>query len=46
MKIALITARAYHEDILRQRRVAFYREVKSRTLTPPLHTERGLGGEV
>ena len=38
------TARAYHEDILRQRRVAFYREVKSRTLTPPLHMERGLGG--
>ncbi len=28
---SLETARAYHEDILRQRRVAFYREVKART---------------
>ena len=32
MKIALIaTARGYHEDILRQRRSAFYQAVKNRT---------------
>jgi glycosyltransferase involved in cell wall biosynthesis len=41
---SLETARAYHEDILRQRRTAFYHEVKARTSPSPW--ERGPGGEV
>lgn len=42
---SLETARDYRDDILRERRVAFYREVKARTASPPQGHEQAAGAQ-